>query len=605
MGALRPVLRRAVAALARLLFGPAILSRLPADVGDDVCLTFDDGPHDGNTEQILAILEAHGVRATFFVAGEACDAHPHLVRAVAEAGHQVANHGYSHYAPHEVSRRDYLEDVDRGQAAIERALGHPVPKLFRPPYGRISIGTFVGLWRRGYQLVLWNVDSRDSFVTDPDDVAENVLTAPVRPRSIVLLHEDYDWTVAALPGLLADIRGRGMGFRTIAEPGAGVSAAAAHGTARMRAARMPRIALVAEFPPPAAGMTVQAETLRARLTKEGVDVVPVVTNTRLTGGLAWLQRVRFLRGAIAWVRFAAQLPRLASADLIHVFSASWLTFFLFSAPAVVVARVLGRPCVLHYHGGGAGEFLDRWHWLARTFLRSADCIVVPSEFLLEVFRARGYDALTIANPVDVPVPTRRATSPVVLSCRNLYPVYDVATAVDAFALLHAHDDAARMIVAGDGPERTALEQRTRDHGIEAAVTFVGNVDPDEMARLRSAATVLVNSSRSDNQPVSLIEGMASGLAIASTDAGGIPVLVQDGREALLVPVGDAGALGEALIRIVDDTELRDGLVRAARGRAREFSWREVGPRWLDLYAKLTGRGGDVQDQQVEGVRLAS
>jgi len=209
------MLRRLIAFAVRVLFGPAIVSNLPRSSRSEVCLTFDDGPHPDNTRRILAILRACRVPATFFVAGEECERYPELVRAIAAEGHQLANHGYSHYAPDEVSTSEYLEDVRRGQRTIERALGRGVPRGFRPPYGRISLRTFIGLWRMGYELVLWNVDSRDSYVTDPNDVAHNVMTAPVRPRSIVLLHEDYDWTVEALPGLVAAIRGQGLGFTTL------------------------------------------------------------------------------------------------------------------------------------------------------------------------------------------------------------------------------------------------------------------------------------------------------------------------------------------------------------------------------------------------------
>lgn len=210
--------RRLITVAVRVLFGPAIVSSLPRSAGAEVCLTFDDGPHPQNTRRILAILRARSVPATFFVTGEACEQHPELVRAIAAEGHQLANHGYSHYAPEEVSTAEYLEDVRRGQRTIERALGRGVPRVFRPPYGRVSLRTFLGLWRMGYELVLWNVDSRDSYVTEPADVAHNVMTSPVRPRSIVLLHEDYDWTVDALPALVNAIRAQGLSFTTLSGP---------------------------------------------------------------------------------------------------------------------------------------------------------------------------------------------------------------------------------------------------------------------------------------------------------------------------------------------------------------------------------------------------
>ena len=208
--------KRVVRVLLRILSGGAIVSRLPHSAGASVCLTFDDGPHHPNTARILRILRDEGVRATFFVKGRACERHPELVRAIVAQGHEVANHGYSHLAPDEASLAGYVADVERGQRVLEAVVGHSIPRIFRPPYGRISAGTFIALWRRGYGFVLWSSDSRDSYITDPDDVVANVLQCPVSAGSIVLLHEDYDWTVEALPALIHMIRSMDLRFATLA-----------------------------------------------------------------------------------------------------------------------------------------------------------------------------------------------------------------------------------------------------------------------------------------------------------------------------------------------------------------------------------------------------
>jgi len=200
----------------RLLFRPAIVSSLPRSAGAAVCLTFDDGPHGRNTARILRILQDEGVRATFFIKGTACERHPDLVRTIVAQGHEVANHGYSHLAPDEATLAEYVADVERGQRLLEDVVGHRVPRLFRPPYGRINVRTFLALWRRGYGFVLWSTDSGDSFSTDPDDVVANVLECPVGPGSIVLLHEDYEWTVEALPAVIAMIQAMDLRFATLA-----------------------------------------------------------------------------------------------------------------------------------------------------------------------------------------------------------------------------------------------------------------------------------------------------------------------------------------------------------------------------------------------------
>jgi len=204
-----------VRGLLGIVFPRRILSTLPRSAGAAVSLTFDDGPDARNSRRILQILQEEGVPATFFIHGSACERHPQLVQAMVAQGHEVANHGYSHLAPDETTPAGYVDDVERGQRILEATVGHAVPRVFRPPYGRLSARTFLRLWRRGYGFVLWSIDSRDSFLTEADDVVTTVLDAPVTAGSIVLLHEDYAWTVEALPALISRIRERGLAFATV------------------------------------------------------------------------------------------------------------------------------------------------------------------------------------------------------------------------------------------------------------------------------------------------------------------------------------------------------------------------------------------------------
>ena len=91
-----------------------------------VSLTFDDGPDPDWTPRVLDILEAHGVKATFFFLGEVAERFPALVRRVAAAGHEVGSHGYRHYPVMQMTRREFLADVARSLRAIEDAIGRPV-----------------------------------------------------------------------------------------------------------------------------------------------------------------------------------------------------------------------------------------------------------------------------------------------------------------------------------------------------------------------------------------------------------------------------------------------------------------------------------------------
>src|SRR2546427_7435919 len=120
--------------------GPSLV-RGPAD-GKRIALTFDDGPAPPFTEQILDILRARGITATFFVCGRNVERHPDVVRRIAAEGHTLGNHTYSHPFLCFRSRRSMAGEIDRTQEAVRKITGES-PTLFRPPYGV----RWPGLWR--------------------------------------------------------------------------------------------------------------------------------------------------------------------------------------------------------------------------------------------------------------------------------------------------------------------------------------------------------------------------------------------------------------------------------------------------------------------------
>ena len=178
--------------------------------GNPVALTFDDGPHAENTPRILDTLADEEIRATFFLTGSHCDRYPDLVRRIVEDGHEIANHGYSHLNAAEVTTREYVEDVVRGQLLLEELAGRPMAKIFRPPYGAVTVGAFIRLVGKGYRYVLWSVDSRDSFVGHREALEEHVGGCAIPEGAILLFHDDSEHTAAALPAIIAELRARGV-----------------------------------------------------------------------------------------------------------------------------------------------------------------------------------------------------------------------------------------------------------------------------------------------------------------------------------------------------------------------------------------------------------
>lgn len=351
-------------------------------------------------------------------------------------------------------------------------------------------------------------------------------------------------------------------------------------------AALPAIALVSEMAPPPGGMAVQAALLAAGLESAGHRVIPVRTNP--LPHHSWLRAAPWLRGVVNTMLFLAHMAwRLPRAQCVHLFSHSYLSFFLFSAPTILYARLLGKRLLLHYHGGAAGDFLRRAGWLARPLLRLAHQRIVPSGFLETVFRAHGLTCIQIENilPVETfPFRERRPLRPVLLMARHLEPVYNCACGLRAFAEVRRAHAEARLLLAGEGSERHALMRLARELGVDDAVEFLGNVDGADMPRLFDRAEIYLNSSRVDNQPISLLEALACGLPVVSTAVGGIPWMVRHEHSALLASDDDASGLAACILRLLDDPQLAGNLIRHGRDEAARYTWKFVYNKLSPLYA---------------------
>jgi glycosyltransferase involved in cell wall biosynthesis len=280
------------------------------------------------------------------------------------------------------------------------------------------------------------------------------------------------------------------------------------------------------------------------------------------------------------------LAHLASADVVHVFSASYWSFLIAPVPAMAVARALGRRVILHYHSGEADDHLTNWGALVHPWLRLADEIVVPSEYLREVFARHGHRARAIANVVDLSrfgYRDRAPLRPRVLSTRNLEPIYRVDVILDAFARFRAQEPSATLTVAGCGSEAPRLRRMAASLA-GGAIRFVGKVEPEAMPSVYQDADLFVNASVVDNQPVSIIEALSAGLPVVSTPTGDIRFMVRPGETGLLVPPDSPEALAGALSTLWQNPEHALTMARKARRDVTKYTWPAVRDQWAEAYA---------------------
>ncbi len=326
-----------------------------------------------------------------------------------------------------------------------------------------------------------------------------------------------------------------------------------------------KVAVVAGFPPPPGGMPHQAEMLADVLARDGAHVVKINTNPfgrRKPRGPRFLHVLRELR-------------KLRGCDLALIFGGSYASFFAFSAVPLVAARLLGAPAVLMYKGGLARFFFKKWGWLVRPFSRLARAVVVPGRYLQGVFASFGMRAHVVADIVDVArLPQRRPAGdgpPFILCPRRHDYVGGVDLAIRAFGRVAEKFPAAELHLCGDGDARPKLE-RLAGEVAPGRVRFHGFVAHGELARLLEKATLLVNSTRDDNHPNSVLEAMWADVPVVAAAVGGVPTLIRDGETGFLAAPEDPEALAAKIIFVLNNPGVAAEVAARAREAVVEFIW---------------------------------
>lgn len=186
-----------------------------------LALTYDDGPNDPQTWDLLDILNKHGVHATFFLIGRYVRQRPALARAIIDAGHSLGNHTFNHSLLIFKSSKMIRQELSECQAALQDAIGQPC-NLFRPPFGGRRPAVFRIAREVGLIPILWNVTGYD-WNAPPAEIIERKVRKRVGGGNVILLHDgghkkmgaDRSQTILATDHLLAQYKSEGYEFLTI------------------------------------------------------------------------------------------------------------------------------------------------------------------------------------------------------------------------------------------------------------------------------------------------------------------------------------------------------------------------------------------------------
>ncbi|MCC7136106.1 MAG: glycosyltransferase family 4 protein, partial [Nitrosomonas sp.] len=355
-----------------------------------------------------------------------------------------------------------------------------------------------------------------------------------------------------------------------------------------------RIGLVGPLPPPSGGMANQTRQLAELLGTTGALVTLIQVNAPYSP--FWVGKIKGVR---AFFRLLPYLVRLWQAsktvDLFHVMANSGWSWHLYAAPAIWIAWLRCKPVVINYRGGEAANFLlGSWTWI-KPSLKRTQAIIVPSGFLKQVFEEFGVAARIVPNIINLERfswhsrSVEKSTAPHIIVTRNLEPIYDVATAIRAFFQVTSRIPAAKLTIAGSGPERDSLEKLVAELDLVDRVRFTGRLENEAMAALYQQADLMVNSSLIDNTPNSVLEALASNVPVVSTNVGGVPFLVEHGKNALLVPPQDPVAMASAILTLLENPDMIRQFGENGLKLVHQYTWPQVYGQLFTVYQDVLNK----------------
>ncbi len=251
-----------------------------------------------------------------------------------------------------------------------------------------------------------------------------------------------------------------------------------------------------------------------------------------------------------------------------------------------LCRMLGLKYITKLHGGNLPRRLRKNPFVSGLIFRNAYKITAPSRYLLDSFSKMGYESLEyVPNSIDLskyPLRERQVTVPKLLWVRSFATIYNPQMAIRVLYELQKDYPDAQLCMVGPDKENIIQECMNLAQKLGVQVTFTGKLSKEEWIALSADFNIFINTTHFDNTPVSLIEAMAIGLPIVSTNVGGIPFLIAEKENGLLVADGADDQMVEAVKKLINDPVLVSKLIVNSREMVASFDWQVVRDKWFEI-----------------------
>jgi glycosyltransferase involved in cell wall biosynthesis len=280
--------------------------------------------------------------------------------------------------------------------------------------------------------------------------------------------------------------------------------------------------------------------------------------------------------------------RSRHSDLVLIDTYSTLAFY-YAWLCGFICKLRRIKYIAYLHGGNLPNRVGRNSKWLNNFFTDASMIIAPSRYLKHSMEETGIGKVTvIPNFITIanyPYKKRSAVRPRLLWVRAFHKeVYNPEMAIRLLAVLSKQYEDARLCMVGpdkDGNMDSCLELAESLQVINR-LKFTGQLSKKEWIQLSAEYDIFVNTSNVDNTPVSVIEAMALGLPVISTNVGGIPFLFEHEQDCLLVNKNDHNEMAGAITRLIDNPQLNQQLTLAARKKAESFDWENIKKLWMQV-----------------------
>jgi glycosyltransferase involved in cell wall biosynthesis len=262
--------------------------------------------------------------------------------------------------------------------------------------------------------------------------------------------------------------------------------------------------------------------------------------------------------------------------------------FWYAITVAGLCRSLGLKYIPILHGGNLPHRLKTHPRILKNFLNKAHKLVSPSDYLKHAFAKAGFHNIqAIPNSIELEkyeFKARENVQPKLLWVRSFAAIYNPLMAVKVLEALKTSFPEAQLTMVGPDKDGSLelCKNWANDKGL--SVTFTGLLPKTEWTTLAAAHDIFINTSRFDNMPVSVIEAMALGLPIVSTNVGGIPFMIQNRVNGMLVPDNDVLAMKAAIEELIKNSKLVSDISINAREFTEKLDWLQIKKLWNNLLA---------------------